>query len=131
MFVPSIEVVGLAREHLHYLGVRQKLIAENVSNVDTPNYTRKDLVSFQDALDRASSGVPSTTHPLHFAGVPGQAEYRQDREAEGYALAPSENDVTIEQEMVSSAEVKGRYQLTAQVLRSMSQMLSSVLSTRS
>ncbi len=131
MFIPGVEVLGLGREYMRYLGVRQKILAENVANADTPQATRKDLVSFTDALRTVATSRPATTHPAHFASLPGTPEFRENRRAEGYALEISENDIVLEQEMVAASEVRQAYAMAARVMRSMTDMMGRAFSTRS
>lgn len=52
---------------LNYASVRQKTIAQNIANVDTPNYKAKE-VSFKDMLTEATnSGLTSNrTNSRHF-----------------------------------------------------------------
>jgi flagellar basal-body rod protein FlgB len=52
-----IERVGANLEsYMTLLSVRQKLVASNIANVDTPGYRTKD-VSFQDELRNAGQGL--------------------------------------------------------------------------
>jgi flagellar basal-body rod protein FlgB len=46
---------GLDRlsQHLRYLGERQRVLAGNLANIDTPGYRAKDL-AFAEELDRAT-----------------------------------------------------------------------------
>jgi len=46
---------GLDRlsQHLHYLGERQRVLAGNLANIDTPGYRAKDL-AFTEELERAA-----------------------------------------------------------------------------
>lgn len=130
MFVPSVEVLGLARQHLDYLSVRQRLIAENIANSDTPDYRGKDLLTFTEALTRTAEARPRATHPAHFTALPGQPPFREDRGADGWELAPSDNDVVLEQEMIKNNEVKGQYGATVGIMRTFSDMLGRTLNIR-
>lgn len=123
MFVPSVEVLGLARQHLDYLQVRQRLVAENVANADTPDYRERDLLPFEKALRGSTVSRPSITHPAHFASLPGLPPYRQDRQEEGWELAPAENDVVLEQQMVKHGAIRGQYGATVGILRTFGDML--------
>lgn len=130
MFVPSVEVLGLARQHMDYLSVRQRLIAENIANADTPDFRGRDLLSFTEALTRTANAQARATHPAHFTALPGQPPFRENRSAEGWELAPSENDVVIEQEMIKHNEVKGQYATTVSVLRTFADMMARPLNIR-
>ena len=52
---------------LNYSSTKQKVISQNIANVDTPNYKAKD-VSFNDAFNKAlgESLVANRTNARHF-----------------------------------------------------------------
>jgi flagellar basal-body rod protein FlgB len=52
---------GLDRlsQHLHYLGERQRVLAGNLANIDTPGYRAKDL-EFTEELERAADSNQGT-----------------------------------------------------------------------
>ena len=43
MFLGDSPIFSMMKERMHWLSDRQRVIAENVSNADTPNYIAKDL----------------------------------------------------------------------------------------
>jgi flagellar basal-body rod protein FlgB len=52
-------------EALDYAAMKQKVIANNIANADTPNYKAK-TVRFKDELDEAISSFEAyRTHPKH------------------------------------------------------------------
>ncbi|MGM0844591.1 MAG: flagellar basal body rod protein FlgB [Bacillota bacterium] len=51
---------------LNYSSAKQKVISQNIANVDTPNYRAKS-VSFKDRLDESFSALEAKkTNPRHF-----------------------------------------------------------------
>lgn len=59
----------ILQKSLDSLSVQHQVIANNLANIDTPNFKRS-VVSFQDKLKMALDANPSSplwrTHPMHF-----------------------------------------------------------------
>lgn len=53
-------------QYLNTLSARQKLVARNIANVDTPGYKTQDI-DFQTEMERATGSEPSIITP---AGLP-------------------------------------------------------------
>ncbi|RLQ95751.1 flagellar basal body rod protein FlgB [Falsibacillus albus] len=60
--------VGTIEQALDYSALKQKVISQNIANVDTPNYKAKD-VSFKKFLEEANSSQVEAyrTDPKHFS----------------------------------------------------------------
>src|SRR5690348_3859837 len=71
--------MGLLERAMDLRGARQRVIASNVANEETPGYRAKDL-QFKDALSHASKGAMAvqvrSTHPGHIAIGGGSAQVR-------------------------------------------------------
>src|SRR3546814_8365621 len=69
MDLASLLLFSMLRGRLGYLTQRQKIIAENVANADTPGYRPHDLkpFSFEAQVKAAASGanVQAVTQPGH------------------------------------------------------------------
>src|SRR5208282_1320419 len=64
----GIVVEGIRDQLEHYmdlLSARQKLVASNIANADTPGYKTQDI-DFQTEFQNASAGVPS---PVEVGGL--------------------------------------------------------------
>lgn len=101
---------GLAR--------RRGAIADNIANIDTPGYRRKE-VPFEVALQRELGTVRrslTVTHPRHIA-APTSANGLGLQVAQRLTGARLDgNTVDIDQEMVSLFETQARYQAAAMAL---------------
>ncbi len=92
-------LTGLAQELGRYLDVvsaRQKLVAQNIANVDTPGYQTQD-VDFEAELRRA--GMPQAVMP------------------ENLATKNDGNNVSLDRESRMLAENSIRFEIAAQLLR--------------
>jgi flagellar basal-body rod protein FlgB len=110
----------LLTQKMSYLNQKQAVIAENVANVDTPNYKQLELkqFSFGTALKQAASSM-TTTDPRHIipasmAGTNAQTVKSKDTE-----ILPSGNTVDIEQQMAEVSKTSIDYQTMTGIYRKM------------
>jgi len=103
---------------------RQRAIAHNIANVDTPGYTRRD-VSFHDQLASALSDADQ--HPLATASRVGEVEPRQLLDNQSPARADG-NNVDVDREMASLAQNTLEYEAAAEIIKSKLGMLRAAVS---
>ena len=64
----SVDPLTILQKSLDSLATQHNAIANNIANIDTPNFKR-NVVSFQDKLKMAIDGTPSSsmwrTNPMH------------------------------------------------------------------
>lgn len=90
----------LAERRLGWLSARQKVLAQNIANADTPAYGARDLAPFADMVGRL--GIePARTNPLHLAGFIVQTAATQLNAAE---RAPDGNAVSLENQLSKVAD---------------------------
>jgi flagellar basal-body rod protein FlgB len=101
---------------MDYLDQRQRVIAQNIANADTPAYQPKDLlpVDFGTVLKNVSNSPtlrPETTSALHMPS-PNHIDDPKNREQKKvYEEAPYGNSVILEEQMVKSAHNQMDYNL--------------------
>lgn len=94
--------MALAEQRLAWLDGRQRLLAANVANADTPGYRARDAVPFREMLERrVPSAALRTTDARHI--LPARAA------GQGIAAAvaertPNGNAVSIDEQAVRIAE---------------------------
>ena len=109
----SIPVFALLKAKLGYDGARQKVIAQNVANADTPGYAPKDLgaFSFSTALQAQAGGVaPVLTNPMHMAGRARAAGAWKSADAPDTEARLDGNQVVLEEQMMKMNEASADYQ---------------------
>jgi len=95
---------------------KHDVIAENIANVDTPGYRRRDL-PFAKVMEAYLKGAPrlKTTNPRHIEPSPLEPPLMLREE-----IMPSDegtpNNVSLEEEMAKLAENNLLYQATVQAL---------------
>lgn len=84
---------------LNYSAQRNEMIANNIANVDTPNYKAKDIV-FKDMLNHAmkNSVQAKRTHPKHLPFTNDYAHF-QTITKKNTVYSHNGNNVDIDKEM--------------------------------
>ena len=116
----------MLRTRLEWAQARQRVLAENVANADTPNFRPHDLVppKFAAPTEVAASSVPPVTlvrtEAGHLAGFGmNDAGFRSTASGD-YNAQPTGNAVNLEQEMMKVAANTMDYQaVTALYTRSL------------
>jgi flagellar basal-body rod protein FlgB len=111
MPITDIPILSMLRERMEWHQERQRVLAENVANADTPNYHAKDLAppDFSHEIAQASLGL-DRTNPLHInAQAGGGSAFAADGSGR-YAIRPRGNSVTHEDEMLKVASNQMDYE---------------------
>jgi flagellar basal-body rod protein FlgB len=93
---------------------RQKLLAENVANADSPGFRPLDLKAPE--FSRNGSGVSGVSLAQTSAGHMGPAGQRSgfdSNKAQRFEVTPNGNGVNLEDEMMKVAQNQADYQLAA------------------
>ncbi|WP_232825535.1 flagellar basal body rod protein FlgB [Albibacillus kandeliae] len=110
---------NLASQRMNWLSARQKVIAENVANANTPGYKAQDISDFSDMLGSnvQPSGV-KITQARHISSAEVQAPgIRVEADETAWATSMDGNNVTIEQQTIKAGEVSESYRLAANLYR--------------
>jgi flagellar basal-body rod protein FlgB len=124
--ITDLPLLSQIRGRLTWLDERQRVIAENVANADTPGYVGRDLsqpTDFAAAL-RDGGGLRMTrTSAMHIAPAGPTARF-EAREAPDSETTLDGNSVVVEEQMLKMAESRmaydaaiGLYQKSMQMLR--------------
>ncbi len=63
----GVDFFNLAARRLDYIDQRQRVLAQNIANSDTPDYRARDLTPFEKLLT-APPVTPVLTNPAHLLG---------------------------------------------------------------
>lgn len=115
MLLSSSPLISMMKDRMHWLADRQRVIAENVANADTPNYIARDLKepNFAEMVARrASSGALSAaqTNPGHMSGGATGGSGARVVESVDFETTPTGNGVVLEEQMIKAAETQMDYQ---------------------
>ncbi|PWC42587.1 flagellar biosynthesis protein FlgG [Azospirillum sp. TSO22-1] len=119
----NIGVFRLAGARLEHLAQRQRLIAENVVNANTPDYRAKDVKPFEALLGGMKPVAAARTSSAHLASTRPADIVRETRRPELWEVTPDGNAVALEQEMTKGSETRDAFALTAGLFQRNVQML--------
>lgn len=104
MPITDIPILSMLRTRMEWHQERQRVLAENVANADTPNYRARDLAApnFEETLAGPSALALARTEPGHIADAGGGAHFANDRHLK-YEVRPGGNAVNHEDEMMKVA----------------------------
>jgi flagellar basal-body rod protein FlgB len=137
MDIGEIPLFAMLRQRLGYLGERQRVIAQNVANADTPGYRPVDLkpFTFKAALDGQIQGgqtqggqtqggmgqgappltgramAPQQTEPGHMAGfapLKGGTTFKS-KAADDSETTLDGNSVNLEDQMIKLTDARTQY----------------------
>jgi flagellar basal-body rod protein FlgB len=93
-------IAGKLEHYMDLLALRQKIVASNLANADTPGYLAKDI-DFATELSRTMTGAEPTVV-----------------EVQGLSVKNDGNNVNVDREARMLAENGLRFQLASQLMRS-------------
>jgi flagellar basal-body rod protein FlgB len=95
--------IALAENRLAWLDTRQRILARNVANADTPGFRPSDAVPFQEVLQRRRPATAMATTDAHHIAPQGSAALAvQDRNV--VERSRNGNAVSLDDEAVRLAE---------------------------
>lgn len=121
---------------MDFLNQRQRVISQNVSNADTPNYRPQDIkeTDFNKVLSgitQSKDGVPNvrlgTTNAGHMP-TPGDVNVEDPRkQKETYEVAPVGNAVIMEEQLLMAGRTVMDYNMMTNLLQKQTGMIRTAL----
>jgi len=105
MAISDLPIFSMLRTRMNWHQDRQRVLAENVANADTPNYRSRDLapLDFGRQVQQASAQLQlALTAPSHLPGPAGTSAFATERQSK-YDVRPTGNAVNLEDEMMKVA----------------------------
>jgi flagellar basal-body rod protein FlgB len=106
MAINDLPVLSALRTKMQWHQERQRVLAENVSNSDTPNFKPRDLVEPKFATNGANASGPMgslammRTSESHLAVSGGGGQTFDQNRKTGFETRPAGNAVNLEDEMM-------------------------------
>lgn len=115
MAVTELPLFSMLKTHMRWLETRQRLLAENVANAETPGYRGRDLkpTDFTRQLQAATSVQMISTNSGHLAGVTQSDPSFQSDRSQPFEVTPRGNSVSLEEEMMRVAQNQVDHQTAA------------------
>ena len=105
MDISQIGPVALVERRLHWLDQRQRVLAQNVSNADTPGYQARDVAPFARRLGQAMAA----TDVRHIGATTVTTRARDDRAAS--ERTPNGNGVSLDEQALRIAQTDQQHAL--------------------
>ena len=108
MSINDLPTLSVLRTKMQWHQERQRVLSENVSNSDSPNFKPRDLVEPKFDITGASvagsagSLAMQRTSSGHISTSSGEQSFAQDRKA-GFETRPAGNAVSLEDEMLKAS----------------------------
>lgn len=116
MAISDIPILSMLRTRLEWAQERQRVLAENVANSDTPNYRARDLTppKFEEPTEVSPAAVSTVsltrTEPGHIGGLGLSGSTFRTESKGNYEVRPTGNAVSLEDEMMKVAANNMDYQ---------------------
>lgn len=115
MAMGDLKMFSMLRSKMHWHQTRQRVLAENVANADTPSYRARDLTAFstKKRLQVAASEGLSTsqTHGNHLSGKTSIVrDAFNSKKVDGFEITPEGNAVVLEEQMMKVTANQMDYQ---------------------
>ena len=121
MDLNNLTIFQMANKELNYLTERQKVLAANLANSNTPGYVAKDIEKPQFAEVLKNTVSLARTNEKHMSGNAAAGGVYTPKP--DYALTIDGNGVIIEDQLNKVAETKGDYNRMLTIYTSYRNML--------
>jgi flagellar basal-body rod protein FlgB len=110
--ITDLSLFAMLRTRMQWHQERQRVLAENVANANTPGFRPHDLapLDFERAQPETAMLSLARTEPGHLSGIGGASGQFQNARQGGYQIRPSGNAVNLEDEMIKVAANQMDYQ---------------------
>ncbi|MDA0262199.1 MAG: flagellar basal body rod protein FlgB [Proteobacteria bacterium] len=120
MDLSKIPLFAQLKGKMDWLTQRQRVLAENIANADTPGYVPKDLkpIDFSRQVAAAERKLKvASTRSGHIRPKISNAQFRSNEQRDPYEVAPAGNAVVLEEQMIKVAETQIDYQLMTSIYK--------------
>jgi len=110
--ITDLSLFAMLRTRMQWHQERQRVLAENVANANTPGFRPRDLapLDFERAQPETATLGLARTEPGHLSAIGGASGQFSTARQGGYQIRPSGNAVNLEDEMIKVAANQMDYQ---------------------
>ena len=118
----SVPILQMMTKKMSWLSSRTEVIAQNVSNANTPRYKARDLkpVNFREMVDREAApkaAGPRVTNARHLTGSTVAQPFDTQKQPDAFETSIDGNDVSLEQQLTRLGQTQLSYQATTNLYR--------------
>lgn len=103
---PDLKILDSFSTMARHAAERHKVLAENIANADTPGYKAQDVQPFAEYYSR-----------VRLEGSMAEAEIPVTRMETESIVSPNGNNVSLDEQMLKTAETKGQHDMALAVYR--------------
>jgi flagellar basal-body rod protein FlgB len=111
----NLEIMRMASGLARHASARQDIVARNIANADTPDYHARDVVAFDEVYEDGAPEGMRATRAGHLSASDG-ADGLRLFELPGES-SPNGNTVSLETEMMRSAEVRHQHDMATSIYK--------------
>jgi flagellar basal-body rod protein FlgB len=108
-------ITNQIEHYMDLLSARQKLVASNMANIDTPGYKTKDIDFQFEYMSLVRDGDPNVIQPPN------------TMEARGLAMKSDENNVSLDREARLLAETALRFNVASNLMKTQLRLVQSAI----
>jgi len=132
MDLDNLTLFKMAMTKMDWASQRQKVLAQNVANADTPDYKAKDLkkVDFRKVLENMNPTPVKVaqTNSAHLPGtIPQQEAFRSNTPFKPYEESPDANEVTLEDQMEKVGQARADYTTAVSLMEAQLKMFKTAI----
>lgn len=132
MTTQNISLFKAMSAKMDFLNQRQRVVAQNVANADTPDYKPKDLVPIKfdkilQNVTKSNTVQLETTRPGHMPPPNEVQDPKSRKQKHTYEVAPAGNAVIMEEQLMMSNRTVMDYNLMTNLYRKNVQLLQTAL----
>jgi flagellar basal-body rod protein FlgB len=109
MTISDMPILASLRTKMQWHQERQRVLAENVSNADTPNFRPRDLAPMKPAAEASAMLAVTRTSASHLSLGGGATQFNAAHDSR-VEVRPAGNAVDLESEMMKVAANQMDYQ---------------------
>jgi flagellar basal-body rod protein FlgB len=122
-------LIQLLDNHMRYMAQRQAVLAQNISNLDTPAHKAQDLKKqdFSKLTDHMSGKLPMmATTGNHLAPLNSNG-YAVNKQRDSFEKTPVGNEVSLEEQMAKVSDTGIQYSMSSALIKKYTKMQHTVL----
>lgn len=120
MTIQSTQLFGMLGDKMSWLAQRQRVVAQNIANSDTPRYQASDLkpLEFSRAMRLQTQKLQmAATNAQHLQANEQTGAYKSKAQRMPYETTPSGNGVVLEEQMVKMNDTFLQYDLSTSIFK--------------
>ncbi len=123
MDLSNLSVFSLANKNMKYLTERQKVLATNIANANTPGYLPQDVKKPDFGSELVAGLAMKTTNPKHMNGIAYNAAGKVYTPKPATALTIDGNGVVLEEQMNEASKTSSEYNRMISIYTKYKEML--------